>query len=68
MAGVFWDDLIRRLRRDNRAFSPSALRAMAGHVAVLPAPRPRGRRNLGILIAAMAGLLAVLAATGQVRF
>jgi hypothetical protein len=41
---------------------------MAGDVAVLPAPRPRRRRNLGILIAAIAGLVALLAATGQVRF
>jgi hypothetical protein len=33
---MFWDDLIRRWRRDTGGMSPRLLRAAAGHVAVLP--------------------------------
>jgi hypothetical protein len=46
---VFWDDLVRRWRRDARVVSPRLLRATGGHVAVLPAPR-RGRRNPLLLV------------------
>jgi hypothetical protein len=32
---MFWDDLVRRWRRDARGVDPRLLRAAAGHVAVL---------------------------------
>jgi hypothetical protein len=43
---VYWDDLIRRWRRDTRTLDPATLRAAGGHVAVLPSPRQRRRRGL----------------------
>jgi hypothetical protein len=55
---MFWDDLVRRLRRDARAVSPALLRAAGGHVAVLPAPRPSrmSRLALTLLLVLVLGL------------
>jgi hypothetical protein len=47
---VFWDDLIRRWRRERRVVDPRDLRAAGGHVAVLPAPRRRRRSHLPWLV------------------
>jgi len=48
---MYWDDLIRRWRRETKANSPRLLRAAGGHVAVLPTPRraPQVRPLLVIL-------------------
>jgi len=42
---MFWDDLVRRWRRENGPMSRRQLRAAAGNVAVLPEPRPQHRRR-----------------------
>jgi hypothetical protein len=47
---MFWDDLVRRWRRDLRARDPEVLRAAGGHVAVYPAPH-RARRTRSPLMA-----------------
>lgn len=64
---VFWDDLVRRWRRDVRGLDPRHLRTAAGHVAVLPALRPRRRSRLPWLIAIAVGigLIAWLLQSGQ---
>jgi type VI protein secretion system component VasF len=65
---VFWDDLIRRWRREHRAVDPRELRAAGGHVAVLPAPRRRRRSRLPWLIMAalaLAGAIAILLLNGS---
>lgn len=58
---MFWDDLVRRWRRDARGLDPRLLRAAAGHVAALPSPVPRRRSRVGwILLIAFGGALIVL--------
>lgn len=60
---MFWDDLVRRWRREHRAVDPRELRAVGGHVAVLPAPRRRRRSRLprlAIVVLAIIGALALL--------
>jgi len=57
---MFWDDLIRRWRRDHRAADPRVLRAAAGHVAVLPAPRRRRRSRLPLLILIALGIAVIV--------
>lgn len=47
---MFWDDLVRRWRRDAGVLSPRLLRAAGGHVAALPAPRPRRRSRVRLLL------------------
>ena len=66
---MFWDDLVRRWRRDVRGLNPRLLRAAAGHVAVLPAPKPRRRSRLPwlALVALVLAALVVLLQTGEVR-
>jgi hypothetical protein len=65
---MFWDDLIRRWRRDARLNSPNLLRAAGGHVAVLPAPRPRRRRRVLMLLLALVAIGALLLiGPGRVR-
>jgi hypothetical protein len=56
---MFWDDLVRRWRRDVRAVDSRLLREAGGHVAVLPAPRRRRRSRVPWLI-----ILAVIIAIG----
>jgi len=57
---MFWDDLIRRWRRETKLNSPRLLRAAGGHVAVLPAPqRARQVRPL-LVVLAILGLLLLL--------
>jgi hypothetical protein len=60
---MFWDELVRRWRRDVRAIDPRLLRTAGGHVAALPQPRPRRRIPwravvLGIAVAAFMVALA----------
>ena len=47
---MFWDDLVRRWRREARGNSPRLLRAAGGHVALLPTPQ-RARRVRPLLVA-----------------
>ena len=59
---MFWDDLMRRWRRDQRVPDGDVLQAAGGHVAMLPAQRRRGRFHVPwwvavALIAALAALL-----------
>ena len=66
---MFWDDLIRRWRRDTGGMSPRLLRAAAGHVAVLPTPRPRRRlRSTWLLLISLAiAAILLLFQSGQVQ-
>jgi len=67
---MFWDDLIRRWRRDTRGgMSPRLLRSAAGHVAVVPGPRPRRRLRITwlLLIALAIAVILVLFESGQVQ-
>lgn len=64
---MFWDDLIRRWRRENGSLGPRLLRGAAGHVAVLPAPRRRRRATFRLLIVVLGVLLVLLVATGRVH-
>jgi hypothetical protein len=66
---MFWDDLIRRWRRDTGGISPRLLRAAAGHVAVLPAPKPRRRLRVPwlLLIALAIAAVVLLLQSGQVQ-
>lgn len=64
---MFWDDLVRRWRREHRAVDPRELRAVGGHVAVLPAPRRRRRSRLpwlAIVVLAIIGALVLLQGGG----
>lgn len=66
---MYWDDLIRRWRRDAGGMSPRLLRAAAGHVAVLPAPKRRQRLRLPwvLLIALAIAAIVLLLQSGQVQ-
>jgi hypothetical protein len=66
---MFWDDLVRRWRRETRGLSPRLLRATAGHVAVLPAPKARRRSRLPwlVLIALVLAAFALLLQSGRVQ-
>jgi len=66
---MFWDDLIRRWRRDTGGLSPRLLRGAAGHVAVLPAPKPRRRLRVPWLVLIALGIAAILLLfqSGQVQ-
>lgn len=57
---MFWDDLIRRWTRDTRSLSPRLLRAAAGHVAVLPTPKPRRRLRVAWLFLIALGIAAIV--------
>jgi hypothetical protein len=67
--GMFWDDLVRRWRRDVRAVDSRLLRAAGGHVAVLPAPRRRRRSRVLwlIVIAVIIAIGVMLLQGGQVQ-
>jgi hypothetical protein len=64
---MFWDELMRRWRRDNRGLGPNLLVGAGGHVAVAPAPRRRSRRWVILLIAGTAALIALALSTGEVQ-
>jgi len=57
---MFWDDLIRRWRRDTGGVSPRLLRAAAGHVAVLPTPKPRQRLRIPWLFLIALGIAVIV--------
>lgn len=64
---MFWDDLVRRWRKETTANSPRLLRAAGGHVAVLPAPRrARQVRPLLLALVILAVLLLLLFGSGRV--
>ena len=64
---MFWDDLIRRWRRDYKVVSPRLLRGVGGHVAVLPAPRRRRQTRLLIFLVILMALgAALLASSGGI--
>lgn len=66
---MFWNDLIGHWRRDTGGMSPRLLRAAAGHVAVLPTPKPRRRLRVPwlLLIALGIAALVLLLQSGQVQ-
>jgi hypothetical protein len=64
---MFWDDLVRRWRRDNRQLSPRLLAGAAGYVAVAPTRPRRSRVTLVLLIIAVGALLALAVASGRVQ-
>jgi hypothetical protein len=57
---MFWDDLVRRWRRDVGALDPALLRRVAGNVAALPAPRRRRGSRLVTAVIALVGSIALL--------
>jgi hypothetical protein len=58
---MYWDDLVKRWRRDSRARHPAQLQAAGGHVAVLPERRPRRTGHLlPLILLALAIALALL--------
>jgi hypothetical protein len=57
---MFWDDLVRRWRREAKVVSPQLLRGAGGHVAVLPAPRQRRRSRLELLLLVLLAIAALL--------
>jgi hypothetical protein len=66
---VFWDDLVRRWRRESKVISPQMLRATGGHIAVLPAPRRQRQVRLVVLLVVLLALgAALLAASGRISF
>lgn len=64
---MFWDDLVRRWRRDYKVVSPRLLRGVGGHVAVLPAPRRQRQTRLLLLLVTLIVLgAALLASSGRI--
>ena len=57
---MFWDDLVRRWRKETKANSPRLLRAAGGHVAVLPAPQRASQVGPVLAVIAILALLLVL--------
>jgi hypothetical protein len=58
---MYWDELIKRWRRDARARHPAQLQAAGGHVAVLPEGRQRRSGHLlPLILLALAIALALL--------
>jgi hypothetical protein len=58
---MFWEDLVRRWRREHHVVDPRDLRAAGGHVAVLPAPRRRRRSRLPWLVVTVLAIIGALA-------
>jgi fatty acid desaturase len=59
---MFWDDLVRRLRRTSGGVDREMFLGAAGNVAALPAPRQRrSRRRIWLIAIAIA--VAVLVAS-----
>ena len=57
---MFWDDLVRRWRREAKVLSPGLLRGAGGHVAVLPEPRRTRRYRLLVLLLVLLVIGAVM--------
>jgi len=57
---MYWDDLVRRWRRETKTNSPRLLRAAGGHVAVLPAGRRTPQVRPLLVILAIVGLALLL--------
>jgi hypothetical protein len=57
---MFWDDLMRRWRRDVGGLDPAQLRGAAGNVAALPAPRRRRGSRLVTALIAVIGAISLL--------
>jgi hypothetical protein len=64
---MFWDDLLRRWRRDNRQLGPRLLAGAAGKVAVAPSRRMGSRITRTALALAVLVLLALVVGTGRVH-
>ena len=66
---MFWERLLRRFRRDARAFDPAVLQTAGGHGAALPPAQPRRRAHLGwiILIAMGVALVLLLSQSGHTQ-
>ncbi len=64
---MFWDDLVRRWRREYKVVSPRLLRGAGGHVAVLPAPHRQRRHRLLLLLVTLVLLgAALLVSSGRI--
>jgi hypothetical protein len=57
---MFWDDLVRRWRREVGGLDPALLRGAAGNVAALPAPRRRRSSRLMTALIALVGTVGLL--------
>jgi type VI protein secretion system component VasF len=57
---MYWDDLVRRLRREVGAVSPDLLSEAGGNVAVVRVPRRRRRARWPLLVLALLAVAAVL--------
>lgn len=64
---MYWDDLLRRWRRDNPRLGPRLLAGSAGRVAVAPSRRRQSRRTLLALVVAVLVLLALALGGGRVH-
>jgi hypothetical protein len=64
---MFWDDLVRRWRRDNPSLGPHLLAGAAGQVAVAPTPHRRSRQALLLLIVGLLVLLALALSAGRAQ-
>lgn len=65
---MFWDDLMRRWRREHGTLDPPLLLAASGNVAVLPGPRPRRRsRARWLVLLAIGAAAALLLLNGEVE-
>ena len=62
---MFWDDLIRRWRRETPMTGPRMLAGAAGYVAVIRPPRRR--RRVTPLVLAILFMIMFLLAVSQVR-
>jgi len=63
---VFWDDLMRRWRREAGGLDPALLRGAAGNVATLPSPRRRRTSRLVVWLIGIVGTIALLWMLGYV--
>lgn len=64
---MYWDDLLRRWRRDNPQLGPRLLVGAAGKVAVAPSRRRQSRRTLLALVVAILVLLTLAVGSGRVH-
>jgi hypothetical protein len=64
---MYWDDLLRRWRRDNPQLGPRLLAGAAGRIAVAPSRRRQSRLTLLALALAALVLLTLAVGTGRVH-